>query len=77
MRVVAIISVELTKVSTKKQAPCWHDGGYIIYRKEGPLSILHLLQINFIKRGGPLGNKVKNSNLLKKFLGNKPQSNKF
>ena len=51
MRVVAIISVELTKVSDKKQAPNWRSGGYIIYRKGGPLSILHLLQIIFIKRG--------------------------
>lgn len=52
MRVVAIISVELTKVSDKKQAPLIGGaGGYIIYRKGGPLSILHLLQINFIKRG--------------------------
>lgn len=40
--------------------------GYIIYRKEGPLSILHLIQFNFIKMGGQ-GNKVKNLNLDKKF----------
>lgn len=68
MRVLIIISVELTKVSNKKQAPNWRSGGYIIYRKGGPLSILHLLQINFIKRGAPLGNKSKILTPFKKFF---------
>ena len=67
MRVVAIISVELTKVSDKKQAPNWRSGGYIIYRKGSPLSILHLLQIIFIKRR-PLGNKSKILTPFKKFF---------
>ena len=67
MRVLAIISVELTKVSDKKQAPSWRSGGYIIYRKEGPLSNLHFLQLIFIWRR-PLGNKSKILTQLKKFF---------
>lgn len=67
MRVLASISVELTKVSDKKQAPDWRGGGYIIYRKGGPLSILHFLQLIFIWRR-PLGNKSKILTPFKKFF---------
>ena len=67
MRGLAIISVELTKVSDKKQAPNWRSGGYIIYRKGGPLNS-SLVTNHFYKTGRPLGNKSKILTPLKKFF---------